>query len=256
MEVHKQLTILLLLLMLTNHTIFAQWTKTSGPPGVNVNVLFDTDSLLFAGTSSKGVFKSMDHGATWTAANKSLANASVFSFAKDQQFLYAGTDKGVFRSSNNGATWAAANNGITIKVIDSAKVFIGNSQGIFFSNNCGNSFTNVSTGLAPSPNHSVEGLAANNSFLFAGLFINGVWRRPLSDFGILPALAENNSNTSLQKVPEADYKSSISIYPVPARDKVTISCNIKNPEKYSYSLQTCLGKRLGNGTKQQLVACI
>ncbi|MEP6846564.1 MAG: hypothetical protein ABI861_11195, partial [Panacibacter sp.] len=49
--------------------VYGQWVKTQGPPGINVNVFFDNGAALFAGTSSKGVFRSSNNGATWTAAN-------------------------------------------------------------------------------------------------------------------------------------------------------------------------------------------
>src|SRR5215212_5220424 len=109
--------IFLLFFLLLFQAAHAQWVKTAGPPGINVNVFFDNGSFLFAGTSSKGVFRSSNQGASWTPVNSGLANATVLSFTKDQTYLYAGTNEGVFRSSNNGSTWTAANNGIQTQLV-------------------------------------------------------------------------------------------------------------------------------------------
>src|SRR5262245_35078314 len=92
--------------------IMAQWTKTSGPPGTNVNYFYNSGNILFAGTSSKGVYRSFDDGVTWQAANTGISNSSVFALISDAAFLYAGTNSGVFRSDDNGETWQAANTGI------------------------------------------------------------------------------------------------------------------------------------------------
>lgn len=139
-------------LLLFNEAVHAQWAKTAGPPGINVNTFFNSGSFLFAGTSSKGVFKSSDQGATWTAANSGLENATVLSLAKDQTYLYAGTNTGVYRSSNNGATWIAANNGIetqlvTNMVIGGGFLFAGTAgQGVYRSANQGNTWANANGG--------------------------------------------------------------------------------------------------------------
>ena len=142
--------LILFLQFLFNRNVHAQWAKTSGPPGINVNVFFDNGSLLYAGTSSKGVFRSSDNGATWTVANVGLQNATILSFFKDQTYLYAGTDKGVYRSSN-GSTWAAANNGIETQVVKSMVIgggflFAGTTNGVYRSANKGNTWADASGG--------------------------------------------------------------------------------------------------------------
>ena len=93
---------LLHFLFLFSQVVHSQWIKTAGPPGINVNVFFNSGSSLFAGTSSKGVFRSSNQGTTWTPVNRGLENATILSFANDQTYIYAGTNKGVYRSSNNG----------------------------------------------------------------------------------------------------------------------------------------------------------
>src|SRR5215469_16953730 len=91
-------SLLLCFCMLNFQPVNAQWTKTSGPPGISVNALYQSGNTLFAGTSSKGVFKSKDHGTTWSSANSGIENRTVFSLVADGHNLYAGTDLGVYRS--------------------------------------------------------------------------------------------------------------------------------------------------------------
>src|SRR5215831_14755970 len=90
---------LFLLVCFFRFPVSAQWTQTSGPPGMNVKTFYQSGKTLYAGTESKGVFKSKDHGLTWSSSNKGLENTTVYSLISDGTFLYAGTDNGVFRSS-------------------------------------------------------------------------------------------------------------------------------------------------------------
>lgn len=140
--------------------------KNWGTPGINVNTFFDNGALLFAGTSSKGVFSSSNHGASWVATT-GLENASVFSFTRDQTYLYAGTDKGVYRSSNNGASWIAANAGIETQVVNCMVIgggflFAGTGLGVYRSADQGNTWQNANGG------------PLNFSLIFAMCYVNKV----------------------------------------------------------------------------------
>ncbi|MBA3649253.1 MAG: T9SS type A sorting domain-containing protein [Chitinophagales bacterium] len=164
---HKILNISwLFIIMYSGETAQAQWSQTSGPQGINVNVFFDNGIYLFAGTSAKGVFRSADHGATWAAANDGLENAIVYSFAQDQTNLYAGTQSGVYRSANNGSTWTAANTGIQNQsvyemTIGGGYLFAGTiGFGVFKSSNQGGSWTNANGG------------ALDQSFILAMCYVN------------------------------------------------------------------------------------
>jgi len=91
---------------------YSQWTQTHGPLGTTVLSFFDNGTWLYAGTDSKGVFRSADHGQYWSASNNKIPNLEVFSFAEDASYLYAGSDSGLYRSADDGLTWEPANNGI------------------------------------------------------------------------------------------------------------------------------------------------
>ena len=70
---------------------------------------------IYAADSARGVFKSLDGGARWRAANTGLSLSTVFSLAVDPQrpeTVYAGTSGlGLFKSSNRGAHWQSLPSG-------------------------------------------------------------------------------------------------------------------------------------------------
>lgn len=83
----------------------------------------ETD-YLFAGTAGGGVFRSIDHGQTWTACNTSLSNLMINALFSFESMLYAGTTNGtVFRSLDNGQNWEQFSTGSVVeRVIENGQV--------------------------------------------------------------------------------------------------------------------------------------
>lgn len=86
------------------------------PPGFPTGVIAQTSvpGLVYA-TSSLGVLRSDDAGASWIALSEDVLGW-VYSLAldpRDRDALYAGTrDRGVFRSGDRGATWEKVGDGL------------------------------------------------------------------------------------------------------------------------------------------------
>src|SRR5262245_23214816 len=85
-----------------------------GPSGGNVSAVAidpQTPNTVYAGTSSGGVFKSINGGRSWTAVNSGLTNLDVRVLAIDPHHpatLYTGT-AGIgrlFKSVNGGESWS------------------------------------------------------------------------------------------------------------------------------------------------------
>ena len=73
--------------------------------------------VLFAGTTSAGIYRSLDGGLSWQPSHAGLGRAYVKSLIGDPldpRTLYAGLPlAGVYKSTDGGTTWHAANQGIT-----------------------------------------------------------------------------------------------------------------------------------------------
>jgi len=104
--------------------------------GIGSNVFMGSIAFF----SGSGVYRSTNHGSTWTELNSGLTDTSVYALAASSTNLFAGTASGVFLSSNNGASWTAVNTGLTTPI---------------------------------------NALTVNGTMLFAGTD-GGVWRRPLT----------------------------------------------------------------------------
>ncbi|QEC67453.1 hypothetical protein FRZ67_09145 [Panacibacter ginsenosidivorans] len=155
------------------------------------------------------IYRSTNNGVTWTSVFETSASDFACMASDGANHFYAGTlNSGNLVSNNNGASWQNVGSGIpngsggfTIGVLRN-NVFIGNNTGVYFSNNNGLSFTQQNTGFDPAPNNVVQGLTFTATDVYAGLFGNSVWRRPLADFGIstLPT-TENKSELKISVTP-------------------------------------------------------
>jgi photosystem II stability/assembly factor-like uncharacterized protein len=91
----------------------APWEKTAGPPGLTVNVIYKTNNIVYAGTDTQGVYKSVDNGLTWVAANKGIERTSIKDMIASGGNLLAsvaargGCTLNIFKSTDGGATWSA-----------------------------------------------------------------------------------------------------------------------------------------------------
>jgi photosystem II stability/assembly factor-like uncharacterized protein len=86
------------------------WTPLA-PGGSRVQVLAAAGGspTVYAGTAYGGVFRTVDRGASWQAANSGLLGLDVamLAVAPGGTTLYAGSERGLFRSDDSAATWHA-----------------------------------------------------------------------------------------------------------------------------------------------------
>jgi hypothetical protein len=152
------------------------WEHTStGFPDTNINTfaLAVSGSNLLAGTYADGVFLSTNNGTSWTSANSGLASigkSTIYSFATSGSNVFAASDSGIFLSTNNGASW--------------------------------NSLDTALNSATSSPVYGVliTSLIVVDSNLYAGTDV-GVWKRPLSDFGISAVSPASLTQNSLVTFP-------------------------------------------------------
>jgi photosystem II stability/assembly factor-like uncharacterized protein len=66
------------------------------------------DGVLYLAGDVSGVYKSIDHGRTWSMINNGLVNYGVFTLATDRtnpETIYAATDGGLCKSTDGGTHW-------------------------------------------------------------------------------------------------------------------------------------------------------
>ena len=83
--------------------------------------------VLYAGTASRGVFKSTSGGASWTASASGMRSSeeikAIVVNPRQPGVVYAGSyASGIYTSTNGGSSWALANNGLRNRAIRSLAV--------------------------------------------------------------------------------------------------------------------------------------
>src|SRR6267142_4281013 len=105
----------------------APWEKTAGPPGLRVTVIYETNSIVYAGTVTQGVYKSTDNGLTWVPANSGIELITVHDLissggnllvaASSSSFMCPSANN-VFKSTDNGITWSPTS-GLSGRIVNS-----------------------------------------------------------------------------------------------------------------------------------------
>jgi len=179
-----------------------------------------------------GVYRSTDYGITWTLADPILDIETMATGGNHT--MYCGELFTSYVSYNDGLTWNGLGLGAAFSILAwNNFAFIGNNDGVYFSNNYGNSWTPYNQGFDPYPNNAVQGLTRDSQFVYAGTYRDGVWRRPLSDFGITTGISQNNT-------PEQ----TISIAPNPASTFIKIMLPSSVKEKYSVTIVNSSGQKV------------
>jgi len=176
------LTALSVIVLTFPKTSGAQWVRTGGPGGCDVNALLSSGTSFYAGTLD-GVFRSTDNGATWQAFSSGLpALPDVEFFGECGQYVFAVTDDaGVFRTARDKDSWIAVNAGLPEKPYFwclagcGRNLFAGLvSDGVYRLTGDGTRWEAASSGLPAAAD--VQCFAEDGPYLFAGLKKGGVFR--------------------------------------------------------------------------------
>jgi len=193
-------------------------------------------------SGSNKIYISSNGGQTWSSVYSTSSDDFICVASDDNSHFYAGSFYSNVSSADNGNSWDGMTNGIpfghggyTIKAIDN-NVFVGDDYGVFWSSDYGASFSDANEGLDTYPNNAVQGLTANDEYLFAGLFHDAVWKRPLSDFGIGVAT----------QIPNQPQKTEISLKnsPNPFTTITSIIFTVPQTENVSLQISDVTGKIL------------
>lgn len=145
---------------------------------------FGPGGTIFAASRGGGVYRSMDAGESWSAANNGLPNESVQCIAVtgDGDAFVGLYEEGVYRSTDNGETWEAVNNGLfpvttvnTIAIDSGGKVFLGMSSRTYRSADNGESWESFTMGEAGSC-YAYDIVVSPTGDIFASCSGKGVFR--------------------------------------------------------------------------------
>jgi photosystem II stability/assembly factor-like uncharacterized protein len=137
------------------------WGCSRGEPTILAITVHPTNPQIVYVSSSKGVVKSRDGGATWTAINEGLEHSQVLAFAIDPSApstVYAGTfANAVYKSSDGGQRWRPANigmkehvsvvNAFAISPRTSEELYAATTVGVFRSTDGGGTWVETVAGM-------------------------------------------------------------------------------------------------------------
>ncbi|PKP45206.1 MAG: hypothetical protein CVT94_18725, partial [Bacteroidetes bacterium HGW-Bacteroidetes-11] len=193
-------------------TLNAQsWEPTNGPYGGQVQCFTENETYLFAGTTGgifgKGIFRSADHGANWTAVSNGLSSNSmgkdISALAVSGSNVIASTGQGIYYSINNGNTWSVSSyagvNYPNVFYNVGSDLFAGGMSGLYISSDNGLTWTPQNDnfqGLVPPDVPDIRSFVLNGTTLYAGTYRKGIFRS--TDNGLTWTTVNGGLGTVLQ----------------------------------------------------------
>jgi hypothetical protein len=175
--------------------------QTAGLEKKDVRCIAAIQGVLVAGTNGEGLYRSVDLGKNWVAANTGLNSSNFRAIETKGTTLFAagGVGSGVFRSTDQGLSWSLLTNGLPRS---SYRGFASNSQlivagsfgaGVFYSTNNGDTWTAINQGL---PDLTLFDLELHEAYIVAATNTQGVFRFALSNLNLGPAPVDPPAGTA------------------------------------------------------------
>jgi len=218
---------------------------------VGSDIVIGVSSDPFFSDPGSGLYRSTNNGFSWFPSNIGIDTSNIICIANGMNHIFAGTlvvlDNGnganftnIYESSNNGYSWSPLHVGINdsaelgsgVFSIGGGRIFVNSNQGLLYSSDDGSSWANVDTGLSKA---SITSILVKGENLFSGTIGNGVYRRPLSDFGI----------SSVAQMPVAA-SSEIHVYPNPFSGSTMISLTSETSGYAEVSIVNALGAEVAH----------
>ncbi|MFH1120272.1 MAG: hypothetical protein V1775_10640 [Bacteroidota bacterium] len=185
------ISILIILFQRIDTSDAQNWEATNGPYGGPIQCFTENSSYIFAGSTpgiyAKGIFRSADHGASWTTVNSGLSSApmgqDIAALAVSGSNVIASTQVGIYYSSNNGDSWSVSSyTGSYIPnafCIVGAQLLAGGSSGLYVSDDNGltwapqnDNFQGITAPAVP----QIKSFVIDGSYIYAGTTGKGIFR--------------------------------------------------------------------------------
>jgi len=158
------------------------WAEVNeGLTSKTIHMLTPVGNNLFAATSN-GLFISKNNGSNWALSG--IPGINIITVKADNNKIYAGTwGEGVFVSSDDGTSWEKKNNGLTALTVyaiafdTNHNLYVSAGANVFVSKDGGNNWVSFSQGIP----FNVWSLEVLDGYLYAGIELNGVWKRAVSE---------------------------------------------------------------------------
>ena len=159
-------------------------THTDTLPTLGVSsILVDQSNpnQIFIGTGDRdagdapglGVFKSNNHGLTWTPSNTGMGNFTVGDLVQhpgNSQIIIAATSGGIYRSTDHGSSWTFRKSGefkdICFKPGHPDVVYAASNADFYRSTDNGISFTQITSGLSGGQRGTIAVTQANPEYVY------------------------------------------------------------------------------------------
>lgn len=145
-----------------------------------IDELESANGLLLAATNA-GVYRSADHGTTWTAANKGLGFSDIYAIDGQGDTLWLAADNGLWRSTTQGQKWVPITNLPASRMhhvwVSGDSILASGTRKIWMSINSGQDWTLLDT--LPSTVSGAFSAVACQGTLFAGASLGddaGIYR--------------------------------------------------------------------------------
>jgi photosystem II stability/assembly factor-like uncharacterized protein len=220
-------------------------TINNGINNLYLDCIFEHGGRIFAGSpTGGGIIESDDNGQTWVDRNLGVprmwADPSKYviitSFSNIGDVIFASTrGAGVLRSDDHGISWieTPTPNYYVWKTLTSDYTLLTchDGTGVQKTEDLGATWTDMSEGLTIfSPDASVRSITIHNEYTYIGTWSNKLFKRPIEELYTHAGTPDSGND--------------FSVYPNPAKDKITISGSFDTNSQilvYIYEMQ---GKQL------------